>query len=103
MPTPAWREEKSEYVVQSICRVLASSDTPQSIRDELSGEALWNALKLFSNALEERLETRETKWSPALVELFIKKPDQCNQWLQFMAEPEFSAKGYWNQEDGNGQ
>jgi len=46
MPTPAWREEKAEYVVQSICRVLASPDTPQTIQDELGGVALWNALKL---------------------------------------------------------
>ena len=98
MPTPAWREEKAEYVVQSICRVLASPDTPQSIQDELGGVALWNALKLFSKALEERLDSAETKWSPTLVELFRNKPDQCDQWLQFMTEPEFSAAAYWKQD-----
>lgn len=96
MPTPEWREEKAQNVVTSICQILASTNTPQTIRDELGGVALWNALKLFSEALEDRLSSAETKWSPALVELFRNKPDQCDRWLELMAEPEFSAKAYWN-------
>jgi hypothetical protein len=103
MPTSEWREEKSEYVIQSICRVLSSPDTSQAVRDELSGEALSNALKLFSDALEGQLDTQVTKWSPALVELFIKKPDQCDQWLQLMAEPDFSAEGYWKKNKDDSQ
>ncbi len=95
MPTPDWREEKAKYVIQSICKILTSPDTPQVIRDELGGQALWNALKLFTDALEERLGNSETKWSPALVDLFINKPDQCSQWLELMVEPEFSASDYW--------
>ena len=96
---PRLERRKAEYVVQSICKILASPDTPQVIRDELGNQALWNALKLFSDALEDRLGSRGTKWSPALVELFINKPDQCNQWLELMAEPEFSAGDYWKQDD----
>lgn len=95
MPNAEWREEKAEFVVQSICRVLASSDTPKEIKNELEGEALWNALKLFSHAVEERLGEAKPKWSPALVELFRNNPEQCQQWLEFMSEPGFSAENYW--------
>jgi hypothetical protein len=95
MPTPAWREEKSENVVKAICRALTSSELPQSAREILESEALWNSLKLFSNALEERLDSSESRWSPALVELFVEKPSQCNEWLALMSEPDFSAAGYW--------
>ncbi|SEN69277.1 hypothetical protein [Nitrosomonas marina] len=97
MPTPDWREEKAKCVIQSICRILASESTPQAVRDELGGQALWNALKLFTEALEERLGSSETKWSPALVKLFISNPDQCDQWLELMAEPDFTASAYWDQ------
>jgi hypothetical protein len=96
MPTADWREEKSSYVVKALCKAIASQDTPEPIKDRLANEGLWNALKLYADALEERLGTNETKWSPALVELFIKRPEQCDQWLDLMAEPEFSASAYWN-------
>lgn len=95
MPTAAWREEKSEYVVQGICRILASTETPELIRGELSG-ALWNALKLYADALCERLGSKNTRWSPGLVNLFLSKPGQCDEWLVLMAEPEFTAAAYWS-------
>ena len=98
MPTPDWREEKAKLVIQSICRILTLSNIPQPVREELGGQALWNALKLFSNALEERLGGNETKWSPALVQLFMNKPGQCDQWLELMVEPEFSAGDYWKRD-----
>lgn len=99
MPTADWREEKSELVVQAICRVLSAESTPQTVRDELSGEALWNALKLFADALQERLGTNEARWSPGLVDLFRDKPAQCDEWLALMAEPDFSAAAYWKNGD----
>lgn len=93
MPTAEWREEKSELVVKALCRLLASSETPPAIKEELGG-ALWNALKLFANALEERLGGK-TKWSPGVVELFKNEPSRCDEWLALMAEPDFSAAEYW--------
>lgn len=90
MPTPAWREEKSSKVVRAICRTLAAAETPDSIRGEL-GLALRNALKLFADALGGV----GVRWSPGLVDLFISKPDQAEVWLALMAEPDFSASGYW--------
>ena len=99
MPTPDWREEKAKIVIQSVCRVLALPNIPQPVRDELGHQALCNALKLFTNAIE-RLGSNETKWSPALVQLFMNKPGQCDQWLELMAEPEFTATDYWKRDDG---
>jgi hypothetical protein len=97
MSTATWREEKSEYVVSAICRLLAAEDTPLSIKEELAGEALWNALKLFADAMEERLNSN-SKWSPGLVELFKNRPERCKDWLELMSEPDFSAQSYWNGE-----
>ncbi|MEA9424801.1 hypothetical protein [Aeromonas caviae] len=94
MSTATWREEKAEYVISAICRLLAAEDTPLGIKEELSGEALWNALKLFADAMEERLNSK-TRWSPGLVELFRNEPERCKEWLELMAEPDFSAEGYW--------
>ncbi|MCB1948658.1 hypothetical protein [Nitrosomonas sp.] len=53
---------------------------------------------MFANALEERLGSNDTKWSPALVQLFMNKPGQCDQWLELMVEPEFSAGDYWKRD-----
>lgn len=90
MPTPGWRAEKSSKIVRAICRALASAETPDSIRGELR-LALWDALKLFADALDAAGE----RWSPGLVDLFISKPDRAEVWLALMTEPDFSASGYW--------
>ncbi|SFL42236.1 hypothetical protein SAMN05216302_10877 [Nitrosomonas aestuarii] len=66
MPTLDWREEKAKLVIQSICRILTLPNIPQPVREELGGQALWNALKLFSNALEERLGGNEKNGHPHL-------------------------------------
>ena len=79
-----WREEKEKCAVQSICRTLASTDIPQTMRDEIGGQALWNTLRLFTEALEERVGSSETKWSSALISLFITEPDQRVGWGEFM-------------------
>lgn len=93
MPTADWREEKSEFVVQSICRALAKPDLADDVRHELGGEALWNALKLFADAVQERIGG--TRWSPSLVDLFREKPTQCDEWLALMSEPDFTAAEYF--------
>ncbi len=95
MPNAIWREEKSESVVRAICRLLASDETPPAVKENLAGEALWNSLKLFSDALEERLGSEKTKWSPSVVALFRNDPSRCENWLALMAEPDFSAEEYW--------
>ncbi|WP_407058835.1 hypothetical protein ACJBUE_12700 [Ralstonia syzygii subsp. celebesensis] len=95
MPTAEWREEKSENVVQSICRVLASSDLPQEARHELGSDALWNALKLHADALQERMGG--TRWSPGLVDLFREQPAKCNDWLALMQEQDFTAAAYFKE------
>ncbi len=99
MPTADWREEKAEFVVQAICRALTVPDMPQSVRNEIAGEALWNALKLFADAVQERLGTTEARWSPSLVNLFRDKPEQCDAWLALMSEHEFSVSAYWREQD----
>lgn len=88
MPTAEWREEKSELVVQTICRVLASPGLPQEARHELGNDALWNALKLHADALQERIGG--TRWSPDWVAEFSKSPDKCDALLKRMGEPGFS-------------
>src|SRR5439155_10891663 len=93
MPTADWRAEKTEWVIQAICRVLASAETPKAVRDELAGEALWNALKLFADALQE--QKGGTRWSPSLVDRFREKPAQCDEWLALMEEPDFSTAECW--------
>jgi|AntDeeMinimDraft_4_1070355.scaffolds.fasta_scaffold00965_6 hypothetical protein len=91
-----WREEKAGFVAQSICRVLASPETPEDIKHEIGGEGLYNALKLYAEALECRIPSGTTRWSPALVEGFRKEPERCSAFLVLMAEPEFSADEYWS-------
>lgn len=98
MPTAAWREEKSELVVESLCRALTLPDLSEDVKCEL-GQALWDALKLYADALEERLNNKEGKWSPGLVNLFRAKPQQCKEWLSLMAEDGFDANAYWKQGD----
>jgi hypothetical protein len=95
MPTADWREEKSEAVVKAICRLLASPATPPAIKEELASEVLWNALKLFADALQERLGSEKTKWSPGVVNIFREDPSRCEEWLELMSEPDFSADDYW--------
>jgi hypothetical protein len=97
MPTAEWREEKAEAVVLSICRLLASPDTPLSVKDELAGVALWNSLKLFAEALQERLESEDGKWSPGVVDRFREEPARCAELLKLMSEPDFSASAYWRE------
>lgn len=94
MPTAEWREEKSTYVIEAICRLLASSETPYAVKAELAGEALWNSLKLFADALEERLGGKP-RWSPGVVRVFRNEPYRCEEWLALMAEPDFSVEEYW--------
>lgn len=96
MQNAAWREEKSETIVQVICDLLASSETPPAVKEQLSNP-LYNALKLFADALEERLGSGKTKWSPGVVDLFRNQPSRCKEWLELMAEPEFSAESYWGE------
>ncbi len=93
MPTVDWREEKSEFVVQAICRVLAKTDLADDVRHELGGEALWNALKLFADAVQERMGG--TRWSPGLVDLFRTQPAKCEEWLALMQEQNFNTEAYW--------
>ncbi len=93
MPTADWREEKSELVVQAICQVLASPDLPQEARHELGNDALWNALKLYADALQERMGG--TRWSPGLVKLFREQPAKCSVWLALMQEQDFTAAGHF--------
>ena len=81
--------------MSAICRVLASDKMPETERNDLAGEALWNALKLYADAVQERLDTKDARWSPGLVDLFRSKPEQCEEWLALMTEPEFSAAAYW--------
>lgn len=95
MPNATWREEKSEFVVKAICQTLESPDLPESVRSALEGEALFNALKLFADAVEERLGSTRGRWSPGLVDAFRNEPGKCDQLLGLMAEPAFSADGYW--------
>lgn len=96
MPTADWREEKSEIVVKAICRLLESSETPLAVKKELAGAALSNSLKLFTDAVEERLGSKKTKWSPGVVAQFKKDPSRCDEWLALIAEPDFSAAEYWS-------
>ncbi len=98
MPTATWREEKSEYVVKAICQALATPELPEHAREQLEGEALHNALKLFSEAVCDRLGSRLDRWSPALVDAFRKEPEKCDEFLQLMMDPELSASGYWRKE-----
>lgn len=95
MPTPEWREEKSEYVIKAICRILASNDLSETIKADLN-EALFHALKLLADAVAERMEDKKPKWSPALVNIFFNQPERCSDWIEFMYEPGFSAEDYWN-------
>ncbi|WP_287496893.1 hypothetical protein [Pandoraea sp. CB10b_02] len=88
MPTAEWREEKSELVVQAICRVLASPDLPQEARHELGNDALWNALKLHADALQERIGG--TRWSSGLVDHFREHPEKCDEFLALMQEQDFT-------------
>ncbi|PTN08440.1 hypothetical protein [Nitrosomonas aestuarii] len=60
----------------------------------------FSRLKLFTNAREEQFGGNETKWSPALVQLFMNKQGQCDQWPELMVEPEFSAGDYWKRDGG---
>lgn len=99
MSNAAWREEKSEFIVMALCRALNSSDLPEDVRNELEGEALFNALKLFAEAVSDRLGTRHQRWSPALVDAFRKEPEKCEQYIAMMLEPEFAADDYWRRED----
>lgn len=94
MSDATWREEKSEKVVEAICRVLREGGMSDEAKRQIH-IALWNALKLLANAIEDRLSDSRPKWSPALVEIFIEKPDMCANWLKLMYEPEFSAEDYW--------
>lgn len=94
MPTAAWREEKASFVVEELCTILTREHTPEDVKRHVEG-ALGNALKLFADALQERLNTSEVKWSPGVVRLFANRPAECSQWLRLMAEPEFSAAAYW--------
>ncbi|MCG1054090.1 hypothetical protein KQH49_03565 [Mycetohabitans sp. B5] len=96
MSTADWREEKSEFVVQAICRVLSFPDLPQEARHDLEGEALWNALKLHADALQEQMGG--TRWSPELVARFRKQPEKCNDWLASMHEPNFAITGYFDKD-----
>jgi hypothetical protein len=84
-------------VVKALCRTLSSPDLPKDVRRELEGEALFNALKLFSEAVSDRLGSLRERWSPALVEAFKKEPEKCDQFLELMSEPKFSAEDYWRQ------
>jgi hypothetical protein len=84
------------FGVHLICRVLASPETPEDIKHEIGGEGLYNALKLYAEALECRIPSGTTRWSPALVEGFRKEPERCSAFLVLMAEPEFSADEYWS-------
>ncbi len=93
MPTALWREEKSESVVESLCRALALPDISEDVQRELE-HALWDGLKLYAHALQERLNTPEGKWSPGLVNLFRSNPKQCKEWLSLMAEDGFDANTY---------
>lgn len=90
MPTADWREEKSKLVVQAICRVLASPELPQEARNDLGNDALWNALKLHADALQER--KGGTRWSPDWVAEFSKSPEKCDELLKQMREPGFSLE-----------
>jgi hypothetical protein len=90
MPTAEWREEKSENVVLAICRVLAMPDLPQEVRHELGNDALWNALKLHADALQERMGG--TRWSPDWVDEFKNSPKKCAELLKRMAEPSFTLE-----------
>jgi len=92
MPTAEWREEKSENVVKELCRALASADVPQAVRESLD-VALWDALKLFADALEDRIGG--TRWSPGLVDLFRSQPAKCDEWLALMQEQDFNTDAYW--------
>lgn len=96
MPTPDWRMEKSAAIITSICHKLSDEDVAPETRDALAGDILWNALKLYADALEEGLESGRTKWSPGVVALFRDYPGRCDEWLTLMAEDEFSAEAYWN-------
>ena len=96
MPTPEWREEKSEHVVKALCSLLARDDLSEEIRSGIEN-ALWDALKLLANSAEERLGDRQSRWSPALVGVFRDQPDKCSSWLELMYEPNFSAQDYWKQ------
>lgn len=96
MSTADWREEKSEFVVESLCRALTLPDLSEDVKRELE-QALWDALKLYADALEERLCNKEGKWSPSLVNLFRTKPQQYKEWLSLMAEDGFDANAYWKQ------
>lgn len=98
MPTATWREEKSEFVVKAICHALATPGLPEVAREELEGEALSNALKLFAEAVCDRLGSSIDRWSPAMVEAFRKEPEKCTQFLELMMEPDFSVAGYWRSE-----
>lgn len=95
MPTAAWREEKSAVVVESLCRILALPDIREDLRSEVE-LALWDGLKLYADALQERLNTPEGKWSPGLVNLFKNNPSQCKEWLLLMAEDGFDANAYYS-------
>lgn len=95
MANASWREEKAASVVESICRVLVSNDLDEDARRELEGEALFNGLKLFAEALGDRLGSNRSRWSPALVEAFRDEPAKCPELLKLMSEPEFSVEESW--------
>ena len=95
MPTAVWREEKAEAIVESLCRILTLPDICEDLRYEVE-QALWDGLKLYADALQERLNTDEGKWSPGLVNLFKNNPAQCKEWLLLMAEDGFDANAYYS-------
>jgi len=100
MPTPDWREEKSQYVVESLCRVLAATEISETVRKELQ-HALFNALKILADAIEERVGGAR-RWSTGLVHLFYGSPELCEQWIMMMKDAEFNAETFlrfWEKED----
>lgn len=98
MSTASWRAEKSSLVVRSICSLLSSIDTSRPVREELR-IALWDALKLYAEAIEELAKNTNTRWSPGVVRLFTDHPEQCGQWLDLMAEEDFSSADYWKTDE----
>lgn len=90
MPTPEWREEKTEYVVKSICEALIWVEAPEAVRKELQ-HALYHALKILADAIEEQQEGAR-RWSIGLVDLFYDHPELCEHWLEMMKKPDFDAK-----------
>lgn len=94
MPSPSWRIEKSERVVQSLCDLLQSDLSKRQL--DWINYAIHNATKLYCDALSQGDESKSMSntWSPDLVENLSKNPEECASILKEVATPGYKDDYY---------